>query len=96
MGLTISKGQTQEKRQRMENQPEPEVKPAFVIIGAQHAREVRSFFSFFLPMFAYSELGDFLQWVATATSLYLAHALTSDASEPHSLSPLLDVFVCVY
>lgn len=60
VGLTISKGQTQEKRQRMENQPEPEVKPAFVIIGAQHAREVRSFFFFFLPMFAYSGLMDFL------------------------------------
>ncbi|KAG6885190.1 hypothetical protein C0993_004974 [Termitomyces sp. T159_Od127] len=45
-------------------------KLAFVIIGAQHARE----------------------WIATATSLYLAHALVSDSSEPHSLSRLLDVF----
>ncbi|KAJ3507796.1 hypothetical protein NLJ89_g6100 [Agrocybe chaxingu] len=32
------------------------------------------------------------EWVATATSLYLAHALTVDASEPGSLSTLLEHF----
>ncbi|KAG6865072.1 hypothetical protein C0991_005301 [Blastosporella zonata] len=47
-----------------------DLKLAFVIVGAQHARE----------------------WIATATSLYLAHALVSNSSEPHSLSHLLDVF----
>ncbi|KAG6807312.1 hypothetical protein H0H93_001748, partial [Arthromyces matolae] len=32
------------------------------------------------------------EWIATATSLYLAHALVSDPSEPHSLSHLLDYY----
>ncbi|KAH9476328.1 Putative metallocarboxypeptidase ECM14 [Psilocybe cubensis] len=32
------------------------------------------------------------EWIATATSVYLAHALVADASEPHSLSPLLTHF----
>lgn len=32
------------------------------------------------------------EWIATATSLYLAHALLSDPSSPNSLSHLLDVF----
>ncbi|KAF5372375.1 hypothetical protein D9615_009274 [Tricholomella constricta] len=32
------------------------------------------------------------EWVATATALYLTHALTSKKSEPRSLSRLLDVF----
>jgi len=72
VSLTISKGLGTEKKERGMNrrQPEPYSKPAFVIMGAQHARE----------------------WVATATSLYLAHALTSDASEPHGLSSLLNIF----
>ncbi|KAJ6610781.1 hypothetical protein B0H10DRAFT_2058960 [Mycena sp. CBHHK59/15] len=32
------------------------------------------------------------EWVATSTSLYLAHALLSNPSEPNSLSYLLDVY----
>lgn len=32
------------------------------------------------------------EWVATSTSLYLAHALLVNSSEPHSLNHLLDVF----
>ncbi|KAG6896972.1 hypothetical protein C0992_004974 [Termitomyces sp. T32_za158] len=32
------------------------------------------------------------EWIATATSLYLAHALVSNSSEPYSLSRLLNVF----
>lgn len=32
------------------------------------------------------------QWVATATSLYIAHALVTNSSDPDSLSSLLDVF----
>jgi extracellular matrix protein 14 len=32
------------------------------------------------------------EWVATAASLYLTHALLSNSSEPHSLSHLLDTF----
>jgi len=45
-------------------------KKAFVISGAQHARE----------------------WIATATALYLAHAIVSDPSSPDSLAHLLDDF----
>jgi hypothetical protein len=90
--MTISKGDVQIKKQergKTKKRLERYVKPAFVIMGAQHAREVR-FLNCAVPNVAYSY---FDQWVATATSLYLAHALTADASEPHSLSPLLDVFV---
>jgi len=32
------------------------------------------------------------EWIAMATALYLAHALVASASEPHSLSHLLDSF----
>lgn len=32
------------------------------------------------------------QWIATSTAMYLAHSLVSDASEPHSLSALLNHF----
>jgi len=32
------------------------------------------------------------EWIASATALYLAHALVSFDSKTHSLSPLLDVF----
>ncbi|KAH0578775.1 hypothetical protein H2248_002972 [Termitomyces sp. 'cryptogamus'] len=32
------------------------------------------------------------EWIATSASLYLAHALVSDLSEPYSLSRLLNVF----
>ncbi|KAJ7018692.1 peptidase M14 [Mycena alexandri] len=32
------------------------------------------------------------EWVATSTALYLAHALLANASEPHSLAYLLDVY----
>ncbi|KZV74175.1 peptidase M14 [Peniophora sp. CONT] len=32
------------------------------------------------------------EWVATATAVYLAHALVADSSEAYSLSPLLDDF----
>ncbi|KAF8066532.1 peptidase M14 [Lyophyllum atratum] len=81
LGLTISKGrnatsedkgprQQGKKKKKPERHPEDDEKLAFVIIGAQHARE----------------------WVATATSLYLAHALVTNVSEAHSLSRLLDVF----
>ncbi|KAF9459263.1 peptidase M14 [Collybia nuda] len=78
LGLTISKqgvkGAEQlsrkKKKKKKTQDPELEVRPAFVIFGAQHARE----------------------WVATATSLYIAHSLVVDASEPESLSSLLNVF----
>jgi len=33
------------------------------------------------------------KWVATASALYLSHALVADASEPYSLRHLLDSFV---
>ncbi|KAJ8082364.1 hypothetical protein PM082_008219 [Marasmius tenuissimus] len=33
-----------------------------------------------------------LQWVATSTALYLAHALVANSSEPHSLVSLLNVY----
>ncbi|KAJ7259332.1 peptidase M14 [Mycena rebaudengoi] len=39
-----------------------------------------------------AEAGHAREWVATSSSLYLAHALLSNASEPHSLSHLLDVY----
>jgi extracellular matrix protein 14 len=45
-------------------------KLAFVILGAQHARE----------------------WVAEATTAYLAHALVANRTEPHSLYDLLTHF----
>ncbi|KAJ7710703.1 hypothetical protein B0H17DRAFT_1027633 [Mycena rosella] len=32
------------------------------------------------------------EWIATSTALYLAHALLANASEPHSLSYLLEVY----
>ncbi|KAF8193592.1 hypothetical protein K438DRAFT_2017699 [Mycena galopus ATCC 62051] len=32
------------------------------------------------------------EWVATSTALYLAHALLANASEPHSLAYLLEVY----
>ncbi|GLB40847.1 putative zn_pept [Lyophyllum shimeji] len=72
LGLTISrpsKGRLRGK-ERSDHGSGDDGKLAFVIIGAQHARE----------------------WVATATALYLAHALASNASNKHSLSHLLDVY----
>jgi len=74
LSLTISstgaedlKGKKDKKKKKGGKQ---DPKLAFVITGAQHARE----------------------WVATATSLYLAHSLVADESDPHSLAHLLDVF----
>ncbi|KAG6917153.1 hypothetical protein DXG01_003666 [Tephrocybe rancida] len=69
--LVISKpGREGSKHGRSRKLVQDDGKLAFVILGAQHARE----------------------WIATATSLYIAHALVSNSSEPHSLSHLLDVF----
>jgi len=52
VGITISKGAELEKTmQKKKNHPRPYTKPSFVIIGAQHAREVRflcTYFSLFL------------------------------------------------
>ncbi|KAG6828180.1 hypothetical protein H0H87_002738 [Tephrocybe sp. NHM501043] len=71
ISLIISKDGNEGALQRNKHKPYEGVeKLAFVIIGAQHARE----------------------WIATATSLYLAHALVSNSSEPRSLSHLLDHF----
>lgn len=95
IAMTISKTaeepQGQKKKPRKtQNRPSTEEKLGFVIMGAQHAREVRllHFHPNVNPFFFSSD-----QWIATATSLYLAHALTANASEPGSLSSLLDVFV---
>lgn len=70
LSLSISKDNDPSRRRGKGVSPKSTEKLAFVIMGAQHARE----------------------WVATATSIYLAHALASNSSEPHSLSHLLDVF----
>jgi hypothetical protein len=35
----------------------------------------------------------FHQWISTAASLYLAHALVANSSEAHSMSTLLDSYV---
>lgn len=37
-----------------------------------------------------------MQWVATSTALYLAHALLANTSEPNSLAPLLEVYVSTF
>ncbi|RDB16475.1 putative metallocarboxypeptidase ecm14 [Hypsizygus marmoreus] len=78
MGIAISSGPSSAAKgkgrrrgtSKKSQKDSADSKLAFVIVGAQHARE----------------------WVATATSLYLAHALASNQSEPHSLAPLLNVF----
>ena len=66
-------------------------KKGFVITGAQHAREV-SLRVVFLGSMA-NMYGT--KWVATASAIYLSHALVANASEPYSLSHLLDFFVSV-
>ena len=58
----------------------------FVINGAQHAREVRTTAGLLFFPSSFSTICT-LQWVATATALYLAHALVT------SLDGLLEKFV---
>ena len=68
----------------------------FLITGAQHAREV-SLLSLLIEHFhsLLSYLLLIFQWVASASALYVAHALLADPSEEFSLARLLDHHVRV-
>jgi hypothetical protein len=65
-------------------------KLGFVIIGAQHAREVRH--NTHLPTQPQTSPTR-KQWVATSTAIYLAHSLLVNQTAPNSLHKLLDHFV---
>ena len=61
------------------------IKKGFLITGAQHSREVSH-------LFLSPDLhnNSHRKWIVTSTALYLAHALTTNATTPGSLGKLLD------
>jgi len=80
--ITSSQSVTSEKKKT--------VKRAIIISGAQHAREVRVVALFI------SWSNKFMQWIAPATALYIAHALVTDPKSPNSLANLLTDFVSTF
>jgi len=82
-------GSKQKKKKKVRPPLQEGEKLGVVIIGAQHAREVQSI----KPLLSKICLIARLKWIATSTSLYLAHALVTYTSEPNSLRRLLDHFV---
>ena len=71
-------------------------KAGFVITGAQHSREVRIISCNHHPAIQLKLARRRSQWIATSTTLYLAHSLVTDAAEAFALSSWLEHFVSPY